>query len=185
MQPYPIFIYKIFWGDSPEFYVGSSKQKLSNRMTEHRKRCKKGNDSKLYKFMEEKGVNSFQYTLLATHSVISIDEQRMYEQKAIDELKPTLNSNRAFCLEDDKETLKKFYGKTYRLKHKEELKERRKKYYSKNRERLIELGREYRKVHKLNVFCDCGASISQYKLERHKNTHKHKQWEHIHDFIYS
>ena len=46
---YEIKCYKIWWPDSPEeFYVGSTKRSLSQRMTSHRVCARKGTPTKIY-----------------------------------------------------------------------------------------------------------------------------------------
>ena len=58
-KEYTIKVYKIWYEDCPEeFYIGSTKEKhLSERMSTHRKDCRKGNTSKIYNLMREKGIN--------------------------------------------------------------------------------------------------------------------------------
>ena len=91
MSEYNISIYKIYFEDCDDFYIGSTKQKLCYRMLNHRKTMKEVNrKSKLYTLMREKqGI--FKYVLIATHKVSSFEEQRMREQEWVDKLKPTLN----------------------------------------------------------------------------------------------
>lgn len=177
MEQYQIFVYKIYWSDCDEFYIGSTKLRLSKRMIQHRSACRKGNKYKLYQFMREKGVNSFEYMLVSTHQVISIDEQRKYEQEKIAELKPTLNTYRAFVTDEELLVQKKEYylnnkeellarGKEYRQNNKEKAKE----YYSKNKERILAKKKEYRQNNKENI-------ASREKEYRHNNKEKAKEYQ--------
>jgi hypothetical protein len=94
---YPIHAYKIWYADAPEdLYVGSTKERLSQRMSLHRHFARSDRNSRIYQTMREKGENNFQYRLLGTCMVRSMDEQRMYEQTWMDRLNPTLNSQKAY-----------------------------------------------------------------------------------------
>lgn len=115
---YPIHIYKIFWSDCDDFYIGSTKEKLCKRMGNHRTYCRKGRQSKLHNVMREKGLNNFQYVLISTHNVSSKDEQRQAEQKVINELKPTLNMVKAFISKEERKQYKKEWIQEYRKKDK-------------------------------------------------------------------
>jgi hypothetical protein len=112
---YKIKVYKIWYEDSPnEFYIGSTKKKnLSSRMTGHRCHCRAGDNSKLYNYMREKGINDFKYVQIAWSNVSNIDEHRQIEQSYIDTLQPTLNTLRAHCSKE--------YSKEYLKQHKKEL----------------------------------------------------------------
>ena len=99
MEQYNVNVYKIWFDDAPDdFYIGSTKRTLSQRMSNHRFKCRKGSGvgSKLYNIMREKGVNNFKYILVDSSMVTCSDEQRKFEQKYMNELKPTLNTVRAF-----------------------------------------------------------------------------------------
>ena len=190
---YPIYIYKIFWSDCDDFYIGSTKQKLCRRITGHRTDCRKGNQSKLYKVMREKGTNSFQYVLISTHTVCSKDEQRQAEQQVIDELNPTLNTFRAFITEEGRKQRTKEYQKEYNEENKEKIKQRRKEYVKMNRERLNQKMQEYRETNKQKILqtqkekiqCECGTVMRKGEKSRHLRSKKHQFYESIYNFIYS
>lgn len=97
MSTYKINIYKIWWDDKDDFYVGSTKQRLSVRMAGHRSMGKKNNNKqKLYNKMNEKGYGfNFNYVLIDSKQVTNVDEKIKLEQEYIDKLKPNLNSGRA------------------------------------------------------------------------------------------
>ncbi len=120
---YKIIVYKIWYEDCPEeFYIGSTKEKhLSERMTEHRKSCRKEKGANLYIRMREKGINEFKYVQIAWANVSSKEEQRQIEQTYIDQLKPTLNMVRAFRSEEYLKEYTKKKRHNYRKVHKEQL----------------------------------------------------------------
>lgn len=97
MSTYKINIYKIWWDDKKDFYVGSTKQRLSVRMAGHRGMGKKNkNKQKLYRTMNEKGYGfNFNYVLLDSKDVANVDEKLKLEQEYIDKLRPNLNGGRA------------------------------------------------------------------------------------------
>ena len=124
---YPIKCYKIWWEDKPELgvYVGSTKQKmLSQRMVEHRRSANQNQSGKIYDTIRTHG-GQFNYVILCEYAVENWEQQRMYEQKWMDELKPTLNMIRSYKTAED---------------HKEE----QHRYYIKNQDKLIEEARVYR-----------------------------------------
>lgn len=93
MSTYKINIYKIWWDSKDDFYIGSTKQRLSVRMAGHREIGKKNiNKQKLYSKMNEKGYGfNFNYVLLDSRQVSNVDEKLKLEQEYIDKLRPNLN----------------------------------------------------------------------------------------------
>ena len=159
---YKIRVYKIWYEDCPEeFYVGSTKKtQLSERMGGHRKDCRKGNMSKLYTLMREKGINNFKHVQIAWANVSGIDEQRQIEQSYIDKLKPTLNMKKSYISNEDRKT----YYKTYHTDHAEISRDR---------------SKEYRTFHKDVKTCICGSEINygnNYHIIRHYASKKHQEY---------
>ena len=153
MAEYRINIYKIWWEDEPEsFYVGSTKKRLlSERMNQHRASCRGGKTAKLFRFMREKGINSFQYVLLGWSMVSSFDEQRMVEQSYISRLNPTLNSRKAFCsTEEGKASMKEWQANNYQ-ENSEVIKQNRRDYHLTHKEQEAEYGKQYNREHKEEI----------------------------------
>ncbi len=165
---YEIKCYKIWWEDNPdEFYIGSTKHDaLSKRMGQHRSNARACGTSKIYQTMREKGYD-FQYIQLASCMVSNRDEQLAFEQQYIDQLKPTLNTQRAHGFDIDRyqqynreysqKPEVKQYRKEYRhkpeVKHynkeyrqRPEVKQRMREYYQKpeNKQRRKQYHKEYR-----------------------------------------
>ena len=65
--------YKIWYEDAPETYVGSTKQQLCKRMSNHRS-CARTGKSKVYKWMWENGLRKFKHVLLESRLVSCYDE---------------------------------------------------------------------------------------------------------------
>lgn len=120
-------IYKIVHNSSDNLYIGSTCEKLSRRMSNHR--CdsnKPTNNMKIYKFIHENGgwIN-FRIILIQLWPCNSVDELRQREQYHIDLLKPTLNGSNSFGL--NKEHKKEFmreYNKNYYIANAEKIKEK-------------------------------------------------------------
>ena len=95
MSKYPCraLAYKI-WFDDNDFYVGSTTQKLSRRITDHRSAGRCGGHSAIYIKMRDCNF-AFQYVSLGETTVESYEEQRRFEQSFIDKLSPPLNKCRA------------------------------------------------------------------------------------------
>ena len=116
--------------------------------------------------MREKGMNSFKHVQVAWSHVSNIEEQRMVEQRYLDQLKPTLNMVRAY---NSKEDTKK-YAKQYYEEHKEP-KEPKEPKTSK------EYTKRYTEKHRNMQTCICGVEYNygrKYSIERHYESTKHQ-----------
>ena len=119
---YQIKVYKIFWDDDPNFYIGSTKEKrLSNRMTAHRRDALAGKPCRVSQMIKKKG--GCNYVQIASCMVANRDEQRIFEQHWIDTLRPTLNQKRAYT---DMKAYKRKYMREYYHKRKEKEKQKQK-----------------------------------------------------------
>lgn len=189
-----IRVYKIFWDDCDDFYIGSTKQSLSLRMTKHRDMSKKNSNSNLHCLIREKGIHSFKYVLVESFEVNDREEQNREEQKCIDEMKPTLNQQKAFrSIEDNKA-----YHQEYNQKNKEinrqkaverrltdpekiraQARESRNRNIEKARARDRERAKnpERKEQRKVKITCPCGKTILKCNISTHKKTQHHKLWE--------
>ena len=107
-------IYKITNTITGDFYIGSSKD-VKSRWTAHKcpsawKQCP---NKQLYKDMLKYGVDKFEFEILEETEIESLKET---EQKFIETLKPTYNSNRAdgWDVERYKEYQKKYQKKYHK-----------------------------------------------------------------------
>ena len=161
MPPYEIRCYKIWWENNPEMYVGSTKQRLSMRMCEHRADAKKGKTQKIFEAIRKYGYD-FNYVMLESFTINNSDEKRMREQFWIDELKPSLNSIRAYINVNDVKMRDKhtrtIYRKTNRAKilntqkeYRKNNAEQRKAYYQTNKEEIKQKRNEYYHTNKEKI----------------------------------
>ena len=101
-------IYKITNTITGDFYIGSSKN-VKRRWIEHKapSNWNKHPNIPLYHDMQKYGVDKFVFEIL---EVVEIDSLKEKEQKFIETLKPTYNSNRAkgWNIERLKEAQKKY-----------------------------------------------------------------------------
>ena len=125
-------IYKITNTITGDFYIGSSKD-IKRRCAEHKKPStwKRFPNNQLYKDMQKYGLDKFDFQVIAEVEEIFLKEK---EQKFIETLKPTYNSNNAKGL--DIERRKKYckeYEKSDKRKkcHKEYKKSKKYKKYQK------------------------------------------------------
>ena len=90
-QTYKIQVYKIYWKASTlVFYIGSTKNNISKRMTAHKSSARNGRETKLYSHIRDNGYD-FKWEVLETHTVSSFAMQRAFEQDWINNLSPILN----------------------------------------------------------------------------------------------
>ena len=183
---YEIKVYKIWYDDCPdEFYIGSTKVGLSQRMSKHRNKVRQGRTSTIYALMREKGPNNFKYVQVASCMVENIDEQRQFEQHWIDELKPTLNTHRAYATEEDYRERKKrnkqkpeykakqkLYRKEYNAKPEIKAKQRE----TNAKPEVKQKKREYKKrIHRVCI-CGKGYRTAPSDAQAHYNTQHHVQY---------
>ncbi len=92
-------VYKIVNDVDNLVYIGSTRQILCKRMTNHRDRAVNGLETKLYKHMRENGFEHFKILCVREYKDISKDRLRYKEDKYIkrfDSVKNGLNSFYAF-----------------------------------------------------------------------------------------
>ena len=130
-------IYKITNTVTGDFYIGSSKD-VKKRWADHKRKSvwKQHPNNPMYIDMQKYGTDKFVFEVLAE---VEIEELKVTEQKFIELLKPTYNSNRAngWDIERQKEYQKEYhkkYNKEYQKSDKG--KESQKKYQNKYQNQL-------------------------------------------------
>ncbi len=138
-QEYKINVYRIWWDEGKDLYVGSTKRKLSARMASHRRSCRTGRtDYSLFNFIKENGYD-FNYGLIKSYMVTCRDEQMMWEQYHLGLLKPNINKNRAHRSPE----YTKQYQDDWRDNNRVEQREKQKIYHQKNKEIRNAKNRKY------------------------------------------
>jgi hypothetical protein len=99
------YIYKIIDNNNKdEFYIGSTKN-LSSRISHHKKNVKnkvgKLYWTKLYLYIRNNGGwDNFTFTKIDEIEITCLSEGTCFEQTIIDNLKPTLNTIKAYKIKD-------------------------------------------------------------------------------------
>ena len=160
------YIYKIDCGD--EFYIGSTKN-MNQRLIEHRRDAKR----KPYKLYNKIRENNIIIKMDILKEYPDVDDKRelgKLEQEFIDNLKPTLNSYKAYRTDEQKKECNKLQMRKTRANGGEELRlkelESRRKYTENNKEKLKAKRQEI-------VVCECGISVTRGCLTRHRQRAPH------------
>ena len=127
-------VYKITNTVTGDFYIGSSKD-VKRRWREHKKPSvwKKCPNNPMYLDMKNYGADKFEFQVIEEVKSESLKEA---EQKFIEILKPTYNSNRAKGLNIER-------YKEYQIEYYQQNRENKKEYYQQNREKRIEYQNKY------------------------------------------
>lgn len=145
-------IYKIIHTQSNFVYVGSTKNKLSQRWAEHKNDFQRylqglGHKKYLYIHFKRYGISNFKMVLIKEYEVVDRKHLRAYEQLWIEKLNSN-NNQAAFRIE----ALSTKYSSTlYRIKNREQIRESKKE----------------------TCLCDCGLMQNKNHLARHKRTKIH------------
>lgn len=159
-------VYKLVNSVDNEIYVGSTCKKLTDRLTDHKKKAKVRN-SKVYKHLTQIGWNNVSIELLENFACESKDELLKRERYYIDELKSSLNtvlptrtpkeykqqhkeklleSNRKW--EQDNREKRKAQSLIVRQNNRQKLADRSKEYYNANKEKIAQRKKLYRENNK-------------------------------------
>ena len=181
------------------FYIGHTTD-FKTRKGCHKRVCNNPNDKNhnmpLYKFIRDnEGWENFDMIWLETQNYQTSKEARKREQDLITELKPSLNSMKAYTSEEERKAKKqeweennrehtKEYKHNWNLENKDRVSEKKKQKYKENPEPQIE--RSKRNYHKnieenrakRNRVCDCpcGETYTYANKKRHERTQKHQQY---------
>ena len=131
-------VYKITNTVTGDFYIGSSKN-VRSRWVHHKipSTWKRYPNNPMYLDMQKYGVDKFVFEILED---VEIDYLKESEQKFIDKLQPTYNSNRANGWDVER---RKEYQKKYDKEYYQQNRENKKEYYQQNRENKKKYDKEY------------------------------------------
>ena len=158
---YVIQVYKIYFDDCDDVYIGSTKSPLSRRMAQHRSDTRKGSKCRVHNLIREKDM-VFNYVLVKSCIVDNKDQQRQFEQHVIDEIHPSLNQVRAYRTE-----------KQHNDYHKE--------HYKENKELILR--KKKAKIH--CVYCDNYGTAGHVAVHNRTTKHKKNMYFHYLNFIHS
>lgn len=159
-------VYKIVCKDPliKDFYIGSTKD-LQRRICAHNNTSKnKTSNMKIHEFMRNNGgPENFDFEILHKETFIDIKSTRITEQTYINNLKPTLNINRAHATEENYRQTKLKYSQTEKGKDKQKKLHKTEKYKEKNKIN-----------HKLYNATENGNNIIKKSQKKHRQTEKYK-----------
>lgn len=154
-------IYRISCNELPDFiYVGSTTD-FTKRKARHKCSCK-NSEFKLYRTIRENGGwDNWRITIIDEYIDCTTKiEQKIREQKWIDDLNANLNMVNAFITEEQIQINKvknSEYKKIHRENNRVKINEQKKEYYNQHKEQLIEKSKIYSEQH--------AEKIKKYKKE--------------------
>ena len=151
---YLCYFYKVCNSENNKEYVGSTKQPISHRMTDHRKKVIKGSDRKLHNHMRDLGIDKFSIVELERKEVADRQEQFKIETEWMEKINSCLNERRAKTIPEKKLEIAR-------------------KYKSDNSDKVKSDWKKYEKNNNPLVVCDCGIMIKKLSLNRHKKSKNH------------
>ena len=166
-------IYKLSFGVSDHFYIGSTTQDLSKRLSKHRTRYI-NHKTDLFNVIMDSNLEDWKIELIENYSCDNKNELRKREQYFIDLLKPTMNTVKAYkndvCLKSltndfDTERKKRVLTLSQRKKDYEQVKKLEKAKYKEEYESKF-------------IICGCGKKIYNipFKVNIHNESAKHKKY---------
>jgi hypothetical protein len=139
-------IYKISNDVNDDIYVGSTTQKLHQRMKGHRQTSKETicrHNSKFYQLVRELGLEHFKIVLIEDYPCGNKEQLLAREDHFIILLKPQLNMTNAVLNEQKKIDRVKKYNKEICVKNKDSRKAYITEYRKNNKEKIAQHRREY------------------------------------------
>lgn len=170
---YNCYFYKIYNSEDNKEYVGSTKQSLSNRMSDHRRKTKKGSLRKLHIHMKGLGSEKFTIVELDRREVKDKQEQFKIEMEWMEKVNSSLNDRRAQTLPEKRLEI----ARKYKVDHADKIKEDWAKYSESNRDNLKKKWKKYREDNK-QILCDKSKAyyhrnkvhiLEKKRLQRHNS----------------
>ncbi len=153
--------------DNEMVYVGSTIDRLCNRLAKHKYESKKHPNIYFYSF-----VSSWDewYIELYENFMCENKEQLLKREGEIMREIGTLNKVIAGnCIS----LSEKDYMKHYREENKEKISEIKQLNYIKNKEVILEKSKQKYEINKEKIKCSCGCFTSKHHIKRHEKSKKH------------
>ena len=147
------YIYKISGGN--KFYIGSTTQPIKKRLKNHKSKSKeeKRRNIPLYSYFNEIGWNNAIIEIIHQQEFENKIDLLNYEKQLINQYKHDdncLNKSIPIRTKEEKKENDELYGKNYRLTHKEQEREKLRRWRRDNHDKYLEQARRYRE-NKLSV----------------------------------
>ena len=180
-------IYKILNSETDDVYFGSTTQKLSKRMTNHRTQAKSGKTHLLYQKMREIGDDKFYIELVEYFPCENLEQLNKREGEWI-RASATLNEKVAGRTkqEYDNETrdIKNKKAQDHYQENKERILQKQRESYIENKDRINERHKQYNEEHKdeIKAYRDARKeekaeyNKAYYSANKEQSYQKHKEW---------
>lgn len=155
-------------------YVGSTIQKLNDRLRNHKNKSIVCPERKIYKYIHNIGWDN---VIIELVEICNCENKKKLEEREryfIDELKPDLNiqkpgRSKKQWTEDNSERLsdlsKEYYERNHNI-----IKQRSKDRY---KEKKVELYEQQKQRRQEKIICECGSQYSRARTYEHIKTKKH------------
>lgn len=171
-------IYKLVNTVDDAIYIGSTCQKLCNRMCGHKTCARNKPNQPVYKHLNSVGWQHVHMVRIEKFPCNSLSELKTRERYWIELLKPQLNSAMPMRT---KEECKKIWIENNKEKCKEQHRKRHAKYYQQRPEVIIRRNKEYYQRNKNTILakaaekivCECGCAVARRDISSHRKTAKH------------
>jgi len=175
-------IYKLYDNTNGDTYYGSTCNKLRFRIQQHKCKTESNNNTCMSKQIILN--DDFTYSVVENfpcenrHELHTRERWWIENNNCVNKVIPT-RTKKEYTQDNKEEYIK--YHKLYREENKDYIKAQFKEYYDINKEHLRQVIREYDIKNKeqikvrqcKKVLCDCGISVRQYHLRKHKTTARH------------
>ena len=187
-------VYKISNDVDDKIYIGSTKQSLNKRWTDHKYDCRTPHRKKyncdLYTHIRLHGEDKFHIECLETYECEDLKALHAKEQEYYDNLKPAFNGQRPSRSHMTKKEIDRERYINTKANQTEESKQhekqRVKKWHTENKEKIKKYKAELfqkkkaalTEKHRLSpqITCGCGSVFKQCNQSYHFKTKKHKNW---------
>jgi hypothetical protein len=156
-------VYKMTFGNSEHFYIGSTINTLQNRLTKHKNNFI-NYDYKLFNIIMDSNMDEWDIELLEMFDCDNKNILRQREQHFIDLLKPTMNTNKAYVNDG-------LCGNKYSIR-KHNLKQA-------TLSKISDAKLKYKTGYQAKfITCECGKKVYNipYKMNIHLESRKHKKF---------
>lgn len=182
-------IYKVVDVGYNKCYIGSTIEKLCDRMAKHRNHYKRYLENKMnylyvFKLFEEYGVENCKIYWIEDWQCNNKKELEAREGYWIEKMDCVNKRVEGRTKQQwTKDNIEKVREQNKALAQTEKYKAKKKERYEKNRDNILETNRQYRQDHKeeintkrsIQINCQCGGSYTLRHKARHFKTDKHQQ----------
>lgn len=177
-------IYRLCSDIDDEIYIGSTCNKLSSRLVQHKRQATLTPNRTVYDHINRIGWETVKCILIEEVDCNNREQLLQRERYYIEMMKPGLNRRIPIRIDDERKELKKQSDKDYREANREKISECQKQYREANRETKAEYNKLYREDNRESIqefqntknICPCGGRFTTANKTKHFNSKLHKSW---------